>query len=397
MKFKLILKRVLFLTLIISGCNQKMEGTFSIPTYTKSTSLIPIDSFKISTENKFNFYSISLSYLKSFESEYISVFNANTQSIFLYKNKASNAIKEIPLELDGPHGLGELGFDSSHFLFSKDSIYIYNLQIGILFLINEKGEVLNRQRLTDYSDPINLPVPYPSNVRPIQSDFKKLYFPCGINSYSDDFENHPSVLSIDLNSGEIKYPITYSKIYDNAFYGLSFKYDTGIAFNRTDNSVTVSYPVDNFIYKYYTKNANKEKKYAGSEHFNNIEAYDADPSKFEKIDFSNENDKLKNHALSNSDFAGILYDQFRNFYYRIAYIRPTVEDVKSGKTIPELSIIILDKDLNKVGEDIFSSKIYDNSLIFVSATGLNIARRDLYETDENFIVFDTFIPKETGG
>ncbi|MCE7055730.1 DUF4221 domain-containing protein [Algoriphagus sp. AGSA1] len=393
MKAQPLLKTFLVFVIVIFGCNQKTDLILSKQPYIKTTSLVPSDSFSISTKNAFDLYSTSLSYLTNAESEYISILNPNTQTISLYKNEDSQVSREIKIEIEGPNGIGELGFDSSHFLFSQDSIYIYNLQIGSLFLINEKGEVLNRYTITDYSDSINFPAPYPSNVRPIQSDFKQLFFPCGINNYPNDYENYPSVLSIDLESGQIKYPITYSNVYDQAFYGLSFKYDTGIAFNKNDNSITISYPVDNFIYKYYTENGNIEMKYGGSEHFDQIEFYDADPDKFERIDFINENEKLKNHALSNSDFAGILYDQFRNYYYRIAYIRPTIDEVKSGKTIPELSIIILDENLNKVGEDLFSSKIYDNSLLFISSSGLNIARKDLFEADENFIFFDTFIPK----
>lgn len=101
---------------------------------------------------------------------------------------------------------------------------------------------------------------------------------------------------------------------------------------------------------------------------------------------------MENEAMSHSDFAGILYDEFNKVYYRIVYLRPNLEEVKAGNKAPNFSIITLDENLQKIGEDFFDQKTYDNSMIFVSSKGLNIARKDLFYENEELIQFEIFKP-----
>ncbi len=91
---------------------------------------------------------------------------------------------------------------------------------------------------------------------------------------------------------------------------------------------------------------------------------------------------------------GILHDLTNQVYYRIAYIRPSIGEVEEDNRIPDISIITLDKNLIKIGEDFFKGKTYDNTMIFVTSRGLNIARKDLYSEDENYLIFEVFAPKE---
>jgi hypothetical protein len=99
-----------------------------------------------------------------------------------------------------------------------------------------------------------------------------------------------------------------------------------------------------------------------------------------------------NHALSTSDFRGIYFDRNRKLYFRVALIRPDFEKLSVSK-VPDFSIIILNEQLEKIGERFFSSSIYDPAHIFLSSEGINLFRKDLYGKNENKITFEVFEPK----
>jgi len=45
-----------------------------------------------------------------------------------------------------------------------------------------------------------------------------------------------------------------------------------------------------------------------------------------------------------------------------------------------------------LGEKLFSGKIYDPFKVFYSSQGIHIFRKDLYQENEDEIVFEVFVP-----
>lgn len=84
------------------------------------------------------------------------------------------------------------------------------------------------------------------------------------------------------------------------------------------------------------------------------------------------------HAKKNPDYGNMLYDPYREVYYRIAY--PRTEMDKGVRAMELLmygrkcfSIIIIDKDFNVLGETLFPDYTYNSKLMFIREGGLYIS------------------------
>ncbi|WP_366784804.1 DUF4221 family protein [uncultured Phocaeicola sp.] len=68
-------------------------------------------------------------------------------------------------------------------------------------------------------------------------------------------------------------------------------------------------------------------------------------------------------------YGDIIYDEYRQLYYRMAYPK---ESLQEGESLSDMmqsgrirfSIIILDKDLNVVGETMFPEDLYGSNLYY---------------------------------
>ena len=76
-----------------------------------------------------------------------------------------------------------------------------------------------------------------------------------------------------------------------------------------------------------------------------------------RIDHNVANPEKKEYSRTSSDFNKIISDPYRGYYYRVAYIRPTLEEFRSGNTVIDFSISILNEDFKKIGEKLFDGSI----------------------------------------
>ncbi|WGH74118.1 DUF4221 family protein [Tenacibaculum tangerinum] len=99
---------------------------------------------------------------------------------------------------------------------------------------------------------------------------------------------------------------------------------------------------------------------------------------------------INSYSLSNSDYTAVIKDSYRNLYYRIVYLRPSLEDVKKGKRVPDFSVIVINENLDIIVEKKFNSTIYSHTIIIPNEKGLAIARKDLYNLNDNKLTFSFF-------
>ena len=159
-------------------------------------------------------------------------------------------------------------------------------------------------------------------------------------------------------------------------------------YNPTKKNLVVNYPISPFLYEYSLEGVKIDSTYVGSKFIEVIKpmTYDINDALKKNRDW----EKEKMYSKSTSDYSKVMYDAKNNLYYRIVYIRPSEEDVKSGNGVLNFSVIITDDKFQKLGEQKFSSKTHTNSMILVSDLGLMIARRDLYNKDEDKMTFSIF-------
>lgn len=104
--------------------------------------------------------------------------------------------------------------------------------------------------------------------------------------------------------------------------------------------------------------------------------------------------RILKETCENPSYGNIMYDKYRQVYYRIVY--PKVEFDRSEDFLSifregrkQISIMILDKDLNVVGETLFPAYTYNSNLAFVDEQGLylSVSHYKRSDFDENFLRF----------
>lgn len=380
-------KLFLILFIVLLSCDSSFKNYFNDYSNSKDYLFVSSKIKKFPTENFFSGTIYSLQFFKDSE-KYLSflVPNENKLIVYNYDDETLSYVQEI--EIEGPNGIGELGFLSSHYNISKDSLLIYNFQNGALFLLDDSTSLLNSFRVSDYKDPEVMPAPFPNSIRPIQYVNQAVYLSSGLTNRISDFLGFPSFVKVDLLSKKVNFLGEYSKLYSKAYWGNTFKYDPAIAI--LDERIYINFPIDFGIHFADLKGSKFQIKKIGSEYFNEIPYFKGNPNYFLSINPNERNLEEDYFSLSNSDFAGLLVDEQREILYRIAYLRPSLDKVQSGDRIPDFSVIVLDKNLIKLAEKRFDGKIFDCEMIFVSDEGLNIFRKDLYQNDENFMSFEVW-------
>lgn len=85
-----------------------------------------------------------------------------------------------------------------------------------------------------------------------------------------------------------------------------------------------------------------------------------------------------NDMCENPNYGNLLFDKYRNVYYRIAYPETEVSREVNGLELMQygrkkFSIIIMDHDFNIIGETLFPDYTYNSTLMFIREEGLYIS------------------------
>ena len=205
-----------------------------------------------------------------------------------------------------------------------------------------------------------------------------------------DYSKLPTVMVIDIEKGKIvDYLFYLPEIYNQAYWGETpFKFRSNFLVRKEDNSILVSFAIDTLIRVYDERGKLLRTHPTSSKYFSSIQPFMKKIPKSESEIGADFNDRDGEYALTNPDFNFLLHDKINNVYFRLVYIRPTIEQYKSGSTVPHSSIIILDEEFNKIGETYFNGGIYRPDIFFLNDKGLHIARQDKYSRDENHLTFD---------
>jgi len=96
-------------------------------------------------------------------------------------------------------------------------------------------------------------------------------------------------------------------------------------------------------------------------------------------------------------YGDIVYDPYREVYYRFAYHYTELDSKKNwrGSAVfgrKKFSVIILNKDFEVVGETLFPEAVYNSYVFFVHRDGLYISRdyQINYDQSEDYMTFELF-------
>lgn len=199
-----------------------------------------------------------------------------------------------------------------------------------------------------------------------------------------EYFNRPMIINVNLKSGakseQVEAPMSYR---EGKFYG---DFDIFHCANKK-GEVVYSFPSDDSLYVY--ANGNHQRTVFGGSSFDH---------EFLSIDI----DKQKNlsyqrkHSIQNAMYQKIIYDEYRNQYYRVFKLEQNPVDenglIKKDKQIA-WSLVVLNSDLEIIDEILFENSQYSPAVIEATSDGLIISN---YPNDNRDYEFYTLFGVKTG-
>lgn len=320
----------------------------------------------------------------------VAYLNSNKNSIQFYSLDSLKLTDEIPLQQEGPDGVGSVfGFRA----LTRDSIYIVSTQYSKLFLVNNNGKVIQtidytRDKTGRYLAPAKIQSKAP--MQQIEFVNGKIYL-TGLA-----LGNWTSMTNDQLLESSICIEIdTVKKMVEQLAY--SYPNDYWIEGVREPVFSRV-FDGENFIYSFYgdeniyvTKDHKNVQKIPASSNFiKNIPPYPND----------GDMDNMLRYYCRTSYYSTIMYDKYRSVYYRFAFIghEPEKDEnlMKSVMNPTTPSIIVLDKDFQIISETRLDDNVYWVSNSFITEKGLFISKNHPQNPNANDdkLVFELFTIEE---
>lgn len=363
-----------FAVIIFIGCTTKVKPI----NLTNDLHLKPFDSLVIQLDSLTYPYSSNIHYKDSI----LFIQNDETNTISLYKISGQQ-IKVLDFsKFKG--SLKNFSVNASWFI-TPDSIFVHSQNHRIVYLFDSslklKDSFLMPQK-EDFIEGKQNPGPRISwSQQPVY--YNKSLFTTGF-TIGENFsikESDKFVVCESRKDGRffyVNYPTDYSlKNLGGIYYRMV--YDCVIS----DSVICISFPASSTIALFNLKNKSVTYHQTYPEISNYIQPFKGDAvRKLEK-------DKIAKHFYGQYSFRGIIFDKYRNLFFRFL-LKPTTEEylTKMNMGPQEKFLLVYDTKFNYLGYTELDSKYSDNTY-FVTEKGLYI-KRIKYKNDEDNLYFDIF-------
>jgi hypothetical protein len=384
---------VLLCIMFITGCikkqpkigfYQKLNGTLyedSITLKSIDTIAFPIDSVTSKTTHSVNSFEIN-------GKVFLSFISTTSKSINVYDYATRKLIKQIKYNVRGTHSIGENSDFIGHYFINLDSVLICNSQTRNLFLVNGDGIVLRVYNLADgESSNITKPSPIVSTDQQMFVENNKAYISTEFgNTEIEDQTTIKAAIILDLKTGKIERSFSRPAVYNIGKWGLNFiMFRTSQTYNPNTKRFVVNFAIDPFLHETDFNNVNISH-YVSSKFFKNIGPIDDD--------FSEDDEKSREYEFTTPWFYNIIYDSYKNLYYRTAFIplsKIDYQNVNIRYNRPT-SIIIMNSSFKKIGEYLVPKSKFTFYNYFVNKYGYHMMLAPNIQKSEDSIYYVRFKP-----
>lgn len=325
---------------------------------------------------------------KDGDKEYLSFPNQGDE-ILVYDLETQELVKKIHYQMEGENGVGYI---YSFYPLDFKHIYIASSMLPEVYLTDSAGHICDKIKFCNMINgeklaPVFLDV---ITYKPMYVLHDSLYFSQPINpSLGHEYWKHSPVgFVFDQKRREITpTPLVYHRsnysenLYQSASIGA--RKVSGV-FNGT--SFVYAFDFQDSIYQLSRDFKTMTRILAKSKYIKEPEG--------ELLSSDVDIEQMSKRACELPSYGNIVYDPYREVYYRFAF--PAVEMGKersymdiyhSGRK--QFSIIILDKELKVIGETLFPEYTYNPYLFFVREDGLYLCASHFKRTDydENVLRF----------
>jgi len=371
---------------ILFSCREKNSN---YPSYHYNLIELPDKSLQFPIDENTEFvFSVLFPYTDKSGKEYLTFRSRRNNSILFYELRTGNFLFDVKLQKEGPNGVGNM---NGYYVEDFNNIYIFSYEKNGIIKVDTDSTIkqyIPYRNTTNGYSVVQSFTPSSLVYNPMFLIDDKIYItqkPYQLSKIADT----PVSVIIDtvnniINEHTFRFP-PLIKENDMNHYLIDFSFSRD--FNGTH--FIYSFEMDENIY--ITDNQSNEIKKI------NIKSKYIPKLLFEKLpDNIETSSKL---MLETSRYQNVLYDKYRNVYYRFTIIGTDINNYKPS-TSGELwrsgplrfSIIILDKNFNIIGETLFPAATYNSRIAFVHKDGLYISDSHFLNPsfDENILSFKCF-------
>lgn len=273
---------------------------------------------------------------------------------------------------------------------NKDSIFLFSYSPRVI-LINESGKILQKYTLSTAveKNKIYYRGIYTSTNSPAAFYGNSLFISSVVLGKHTDLRPVQLILNLETKKtilGKVTFPEEYSKTdYANITYDIFSS-----CYNSKDKSLVYSFPAYKKVAINDIVNDKVYTKFAESQYILDFQPYDEDDYKDAKSEAFGE------YFMTTPTYSSILYDKYRDVYYRLALLPVDELNANYEEKNPPLkpiSLVVFDKNFNYLGERLLEKNKYWPKTAFVSKDGLNIQQRTSNDATVDFSLF-TFTPSK---
>jgi hypothetical protein len=354
--------------IVLNDTSQGYSDNYNLEWVSKKE--FPLDSISIAGVEYMQLVKID-------DEEKLTFLNTYSNAIYFYDVNKSVLEKIVAFEKNIPKIQG-------YNYINDDSIFVYSYGRSTLYIVDNTSKILYETAM--YHQPSStegsiLPAPYLQTATPLTLYENKI-LSIGFVAGESDMElttDRPVVAMLDIATQtlhhDINYPIQYQKY--NWDGGLTYRLPYYVLVNGV---MVISFSAHHNLITYDILTGQQKEYYAGSHFIPQIHSYPAS--------------KLNRHRsidgwqwyMETPSYEGIFYDRYRDIYYRIARL-PVIEyDADTKYNNKPVVVIILDSNLNYIGEQALPTDIVFNSMnSFVSEDGFHI--QVLTEDEDNMLFY----------
>lgn len=384
--------RLLFLLLVclFLGCTSSDKKNLKLELVSKGIIEIPVDE-----ETSTAWWTVQ--YLDLGEDEFL-IFHDRVKSrvkkIHFAEINEPRKSFDVNVSMEGPNGVGRM---DSFYVKSLDSIFVLNQYAYRLYLIDSSGTLKDKYSLIgdnkeDSTEITYLPAPLPNSE--IVNFGDKLLLPGRPDVNPREGYNYSTFktgILLDLKTKKFSYELDYPESYLNSgFWGALLEMPSTFI-NNKDSILVRSFPIEDkvMVYDFNLNLLNSPSLFK--------EYYEG---KFHSLPEPNlEPDIFYPHIFSNPTNKSILFDPYRDLYYRIysgPYSEASIEKRRAvnfmqsveDDEFPDRKIMVFDREFNELGVMDLDKNKYWVDHIKVVKEGILVTVKSDFEDKKVFEIFE---------
>ncbi len=383
-------KVLLFLCIIVSilSCTSKVsQDTCKLEAMDKFLSFNIPDDVRMPQTSAFPF--------KEKGKWYLSFQNLPEREILIYDVNTEELVKRVYIDAEGNNSV--TGGFGGYAIVDMEHIYIPSLYVSTIYVADTAGVIKRRIEFLKTPSGQSLVPPILYGGKPLTFIGDNLYIPQMLNGRLGEKALEQSFVQAVVDTVKktvAALPMKFPPLITPKDFGTVAGTGAEYSCCYDGRHFIYSFFADEYLYKTTPDHKQVEKIRAKSEYIDEVTVFRSKEDDFQK---------LIKAQCEHASYGNILYDKYRKVYYRFAYPETEINDysgdylelLRSGKM--SFSIMILDKELNVIGETLFPAYTYNPNLFYLCKDGLYLSTSHFKrpDFDENVLRFQKIELKET--